>query len=281
MKRASMLRLCLAASLIFAAAAFGDCQPGGRNLFTAGLEALSAGDLAAAARSFYRVSESQPDCAEAHNNLAVVFFEQGRVDEAEVQLHAALRANPDYQLARRNLERLAALRATRPQLAAAADGDPTPEVSGDAPAPTAPVEPTPHPTATARMPAPSPTAALSATPTIPTAGSTGLRTSAVCIIEPAENRLCVQERTAVSGSAVDESCYQIRSAAVHAWPKWVVAGAVMANRIRLLDETGQTRLEIVADDAAVTTDVLRLEQADFEALARKVVPWSTKWVVLE
>ncbi len=281
MSRARMLRLWFVGSMIYGATAVADCQPGGRNLYTAGLEALSAGDLAAAARSFYRVSEAQPECAEAHNNLAVVFFEQGRIDEAEVQLHAALRVNPDYQLARRNLERLAALRATRPQLAAPADAEPAPEPLVEAPAPTASPEATPRHTPAGRNLPASPTVPMSTTPTAAAAANSGPRTSAVCIIEPAENRLCVQERTAVSGSAVDESCYQIRSAAVHAWPKWVVAGAVMANRIRLLDETGQTRLEIVADDSTVTTDVLRLEQPDFEALAKKVVPWSTKWVVLE
>ncbi len=281
MSRARMSCAWLAVAMLCAATAVADCQPGGRNLYTAGLEALSAGDLAAAARSFYRVSESQPDCAEAHNNLAVVFFEQGRIDEAEVQLHAALRANPDYQLARRNLERLSALRATRPQLAAAGDAEPAAEPIVEAAAPTPSPEATPRHSPAVHSPPPSPAAAGSPTATAATSGNPGLHTPAVCIIEPAENRLCVQERTAAGGSALDESCFPIRSAAVHAWPKWVVAGAVMANRIRLLDETGQTRLEIVADDTAVTTDVLRLEQPDFEALARKVVPWATKWVVLE
>lgn len=281
MSRARILWLWLAACVLSGATAIAECQPGGRNLFAAGLEALSAGDLAAASRSFYRVSESQPECAEAHNNLAVVFFEQGRIDEAEVQLRAALRVNPDYQLARRNLERLAALRTARPQLGTNADGEPTPEILAEAAVPTAVPEPTPRRASEVHNAPPSPTAATPTTPTLPNAANAGLRTPAVCIIEPAENRLCVQERAGANGGALDESCYPIRFAAVHAWPKWVVAGAVMDNRIRLLDETGQTRLEIVADDTPVTTDVLRLEQPDFESLSKKVVPWSTKWVVLE
>jgi tetratricopeptide (TPR) repeat protein len=97
------------ALLLSAASALAQCRPSGRDSFAAGLEALSRGDLPAAAARFEEVVHAQPDCAEARNNFAVVLVEQGRIDEAAYQLRQALRARPDYYRARLNLDRVVAL----------------------------------------------------------------------------------------------------------------------------------------------------------------------------
>ena len=44
-----------------------------------------------------------PDYAEAHYNLGVVYGQQGRTDEAIREYQAALRINPDYAEAHYNL----------------------------------------------------------------------------------------------------------------------------------------------------------------------------------
>jgi tetratricopeptide (TPR) repeat protein len=44
-----------------------------------------------------------PDYADAHNNLGIARFGQGHVDEAVLHWRAALKINPHYVLAQRNL----------------------------------------------------------------------------------------------------------------------------------------------------------------------------------
>src|SRR5207247_3689871 len=86
-----------------------------------------------------------------------------------------------------------------------------------------------------------------------------------CVIEPGNNRVCVYQR---AGDVIaNDQCYTFTAMQVRAWPRWLVASEVQPTRIRLLDESGQTRLEIVARDTAVNGDVLRLQQGDFESLA--------------
>ena len=288
-----MLLLCIvAAALLCTTRAAAECQPSGRNLFAAGLEALSAGDVSAATKSFYILVETQPDCAEAHNNLAVAFVEEGRLDEAKVQLHAALRVRPDYPLARRNLVRLDAMLAARAQGSAAAQLAVPPQGGAETEAVAAPEpvvqiavpSPPAQPAALARADAlpkrPSPTSIATTTPTASGGSGVNQRPTTVCIIEPEQSRVCVEERDGTNGASA-ESCYPIQAAAVSTWPRWLVASEVTGNRIRLLDESGQTRLEIVAGDTSATSDVLRLQQSDFEALAPHILPWWTKWVVLD
>ncbi len=50
-----------------------------------------------------RLLPSQPDYAEAHDNLGVLLSQAGRTVEAEEQLHAALQIRPDYAEAHNNL----------------------------------------------------------------------------------------------------------------------------------------------------------------------------------
>src|SRR5215470_1436497 len=105
-----MRRIWLIAFSVLASARVGaDCLPAGRSAFAAGLEALHRNDLPAAAKLFYQLVEEQPTCAEARNNLAVVFMEEGRGEEAAAQLREALQLKPDYPRARLNLQRVEAL----------------------------------------------------------------------------------------------------------------------------------------------------------------------------
>jgi len=95
--------------LVTASTAAAQCEPAGRARFIKGLEVLSHGDLPAATRVFYELVQAQPSCPEARNNLAVLFVEQDRLDEAAQQLQRALQVNPGYERARVNLARVEAL----------------------------------------------------------------------------------------------------------------------------------------------------------------------------
>ena len=79
--------------------------------FQLGVEALSRGDLPAAAKMFDDLVKGGGGSAEVRNNLAVVLAERGQIDAAAEQLRRALELRPDYQRARLNLERVQALRA--------------------------------------------------------------------------------------------------------------------------------------------------------------------------
>ena len=50
-----------------------------------------------------RPCRTNPDFAEAHNNLGVMLAHFGRIPEAIEQFQAAVRINPNYAEARRNL----------------------------------------------------------------------------------------------------------------------------------------------------------------------------------
>ena len=101
--------------------------------------------------------------------------------------------------------------------------------------------------------------------------------AAVCVIEPAQNRICVYELS--QAATAPQECYAITLAQVRWWPRSLVASEVTAQQIRLRDENGEARLEIVPEDTKVNGDALRLRKADWQALAAKVVPWRTAWLV--
>src|SRR5438874_921445 len=90
--------------VLCASSAAAECAASGRKMFAAGLDALNAGDLAAATRTFYDLVEAQPDCPEARNNLAVALVEEGRLQEAAAELRHAVAVAPDYERARANLD---------------------------------------------------------------------------------------------------------------------------------------------------------------------------------
>lgn len=55
---------------------------------------------------FKSALQLKPDFAEAHNGLAIVYVRQGQLDQARAEWEAALRLDPSYETARRNLRRL-------------------------------------------------------------------------------------------------------------------------------------------------------------------------------
>lgn len=78
-----MTRIWLAIALLYPASAVADCRPEGRKVFAEGLDALARAELSVAAAHFTGLVRSQPSCAEARNNLAVVQVEQGHLSEAD------------------------------------------------------------------------------------------------------------------------------------------------------------------------------------------------------
>lgn len=277
-------------------AASAQCDPAGRAAFIAGLDALGHGDLHGASRIFFELVQKQPACPEARNNLAVLFVEQDRLEDAAAQLQAALQLNPDYVRARVNRARVEALlkeRQARRSLVATPsppapsptpiDAEPEAAAMVDAEATAAEAEhpdetPTATPSAEATANATAPDDGHGAATPSPSATPADRRVAA-CVIEPRHNRVCVYQLG--NARMVAEACYPVAATEVRAWPRSLVASEVTAQRIRLLDESGQTRLEIVADDAQVSGDALRLRKADWLALAARVVPWRTAWLVVE
>lgn len=73
----------------------------------AGLE-LNLGRNDAAERDFRRLVAAHPGFPDLRRNLALALVRTGQLEEAEAQLEKALGLNPDYDLARRDLESLKA-----------------------------------------------------------------------------------------------------------------------------------------------------------------------------
>ncbi len=260
--------------LLWASGAIAECAPEGRAAFTAALEALHRGDLSAAASSFGELVRTQPNCAEARNNLAAVLVEQGHIEDAAAQLRQALQAKPDYERARLNLQRVEAMQAARAQQTPAEKA--TIEVSVE---PTAAVAAAPSPVAEATPPlVPTPPVQQAALLPQGIAQLEPVGTTA-CVIDAKQNRICVYRRT--ESSIDSDACYSMAAARVRAWPGWVTASDLNVRRIRLVDESGVKRLRIVPESAAGGKDAVRLAQADFEAFSKKVTPWRTGCVVLQ
>jgi tetratricopeptide (TPR) repeat protein len=57
-----------------------------------------------AAKHLRRSSAIAVDIAPAHNNLAITYANHGRLEEADGELQLALELNPEYAIARQNLE---------------------------------------------------------------------------------------------------------------------------------------------------------------------------------
>jgi hypothetical protein len=252
------------------------CPPEGRTVFAAGLEALARGALSVAAARFADLVQQQPGCVEAHNNLAVVEAEQGRLNEAAAELRAAMRLRPDYERARLNLQRVEALLAKRAQ----------PARSALAPSPTA----TPEPSVVATMtPPPQPTPTAPAVPTpVPATSNAAIAAgiaalepvgATACILDPARRRVCLYGRDPQGVSP--RACYGFSGFHVVTWRRWLVAGDTGGQRIRLLDEDAQRRLQIIPEGAKAAGDVVRLRQDDFDSLSAGVRPWRTACVLAD
>lgn len=71
--------------------------------FLKGVVQTDQQELDDAAVTFQQLTEDYPELPEPHNNLAVIWAQQGRYDKARTELEIALRANPDYAIAHENL----------------------------------------------------------------------------------------------------------------------------------------------------------------------------------
>jgi Tetratricopeptide repeat len=280
--RVGLLAVALAC---WAAVAPAQCRPSGRATFVAGLQALSRSDLKAAGDAFSRLLKEQPDCPEAHNNLAVVLVEQGQLALAAEHLRRAVQLRPEYQRARLNLQRVEAMLAAAKQPAASPVPTLAVEVAAlGATATVPPAAPRPHYTSTA-------TPAAAATPTATVAVGRGRSTagvpsevaaleppgSSVGVIEPAQRRICVYRRAATEISAA--GCFHVIGATVQKWPQWLLATDHTRWRIRMIDESGHERLKVVPEGHSIHPNLVRLRQRDFVALSAEVVPGRTQFLI--
>ncbi len=270
-----MRRTCLALLVVCVASTAGaECRPEGRPLFAAGLQALAQHDLPGAAAKFAALAAAQPDCVEARNNLAAVRMEQGRLVEAAQELRAVTQSRPDYMRARSNLQRI------EPLVAKAAV--PTPTSIPPTPIPDSPTPTSTEPEATATVPAASASVSqlvsplLSAVPAIAALEPEG---TTACTIDRERRRLCVYKR--VGDGIAAGACYAMAKARMGSWPRWVIAGQVDGNMIRLHDESGRARFSIAAESVPARGDAVWLARADFDALAPYVQPSRTGFVLAD
>ena len=180
-----------------------------------------------------------------------------------------------------------------PKLEAAAPADrppePLPPAAGpgavaDAPAAAALAAANPGnldvPDATAPPAASAPVAADAPTaPRLPEFIALGPEGATVCVIEPQQRRACIYRHA--SDAVVSDGCYPIAAAPTLAWPRWLAASDTNAERIRLVDESGQKRLKIVSASGGLRPDAAQVAQSDFEALANRTTPWRTAWLVFD
>jgi len=272
------LRVTILLALIWtASAAMAECRPEGRDVFAAGLAALARRDLPAARQAFAELVRSQPACAEARNNLAVVEAEEGRVEEAAEQLRQALQLEAEYARARANLQRVEALlirQQTNPVASPTTTAIPVSAVSGT------PTQPPAQATAAAL-----PFGIAAIEPQGTNAVALDLAGERICVLAAAEAVAEGQSGSAgilpaaISSRVVTGQCYPIVAAQVRAWPRWLMTAVVEPQRIRLVDETGERRLKIAPDHVIVLGDVVYLRRDDFTALRAQTAPWRTSWVV--
>jgi tetratricopeptide (TPR) repeat protein len=71
--------------------------------FLKGVVQTDQEELDDAALTFQALTEDFPELPEPHNNLAVIWAQQGRYDKAKAELDLALKAKPDYAIAHENL----------------------------------------------------------------------------------------------------------------------------------------------------------------------------------
>jgi Flp pilus assembly protein TadD len=71
--------------------------------FLKGVVQTDQEELDDAAVTFQALTEDFPELPEPHNNLAVIWAQQGRYDKARTELEIALKAQPNYAIAHENL----------------------------------------------------------------------------------------------------------------------------------------------------------------------------------
>lgn len=67
---------------------------------------LKRGDVQKALQEFLMAMNRGVDAPELHNNLGVIYAQQGQIDKAKSEFNTALRMRPSYEAARQNLEKL-------------------------------------------------------------------------------------------------------------------------------------------------------------------------------
>ena len=65
-----------------------------RQLLMLGGYSVRRGDFATAAQAFRKVVEQEPESSEAHHNLGVAYYKEGRFEEAKAALRRAAKLNP-------------------------------------------------------------------------------------------------------------------------------------------------------------------------------------------
>jgi hypothetical protein len=242
------------------------CLPSGRAIFAAGLDALSRGDLPTAHARFDELVKAQPNCAEARNNLAVVLFEMGQVEEADAELRRAVELNPSYPRARANLRRVEAVfqgQKVKPEIEPVVPGaPPTPLGATAAGARTPPMS--------------SETPRADAIP--PNLFALEPDDATACTLAPTHKELCVYRKT--RAGITRDACYAILAAQVPRWPQWTVLTDNSARRLRFSDSDGTARFRIVPPDVQTADHHLRILQRDFDALAATLTLWRSACVVL-
>jgi ketosteroid isomerase-like protein len=98
-----------------------------------------------------------------------------------------------------------------------------------------------------------------------------------CVVDPEANRVCVYRGTA-AGIATD-GCYTFAGARLREWPQWSVVEEPTAQGFRLMNAAGKAGVQVVAEGTRADGAAVQLPRADFDALAGKLVPWRTVWVV--
>jgi len=71
--------------------------------FLRGVVETDQGEVDAALSTFQGLTQDYPELPEPHNNLAVIYAQQGRYEDAKTALELALAASPDYAIAHENL----------------------------------------------------------------------------------------------------------------------------------------------------------------------------------
>lgn len=71
--------------------------------FLKGVVQTDQEELDDAVVTFQALTEDFPELPEPHNNLAVIWAQQGRYDKARTELEIALKSKPDYAIAHENL----------------------------------------------------------------------------------------------------------------------------------------------------------------------------------
>ena len=87
------MAVCLVVGSFYATVAIGQ-ESDVQQYSEAGQKALAIGDYSAAERAYEKLRDLEPEIAEVHANLGLIYFEQGKSDEAIPEFQRALKLKP-------------------------------------------------------------------------------------------------------------------------------------------------------------------------------------------